>query len=229
MIWAYLQLDDLPMTVAITSHQKGGHWQYLTIQGCGLKCFFLTSSNFTYIPFFSLAAAALTMLFGFAADNLPIQGNFTLFCVCVVVAVIYWTLLVLYPTLIIPIDPNWSPDPLSSSSTAPPLLRVPFKLDLALHATPTVALVVDFFVFQAPYSPNDVKYVASAIIVVAGVWYGALSEYLASYNKTFPYPFLTENILEVRIIIYAGATLLASLMFRGLNRIHPLNKTEIQG
>ncbi|KAF8488781.1 FAR-17a/AIG1-like protein [Gautieria morchelliformis] len=219
MVWGYNQLDTL-VTDAWIREQTGGHWQYLTVLGK------------------VLAAACVTMLLGLSGDLFPsLKGNSffrrfqkaqrTLLMVslpvAMLVALIYWTLLLFFPAMILPPVPGWNSEP-SSSSATPPLSRVPLSIDLALHATPTIALVTEFIVVQTPYSSYDVTYIAPVLAAFAGVGYGSWAEHCARHNGEFPYPFLTESPFTIRIAIYAGATLLALSIFRGLNRLHPHRK-----
>lgn len=71
----------------------------------------------------------------------------------------------------------------SPASAASPLIRIPFSLDLALHASPAIALLTEFVAFQMPYSYSDVTYTATVFAVLVGIWYGTWVEYCASYNK----------------------------------------------
>ncbi|KIJ34690.1 hypothetical protein M422DRAFT_70171 [Sphaerobolus stellatus SS14] len=208
MIWGFRQLDTVATNEWIQA-QKGGHWQFLTIQG--------------------LAAACLTMGAGLLADLLPSAKAFRKtqrvlqmisLPIAVVISSIYWTLLLFFPSLILPPAPGHD-SVASSSSEAPPLARIPLSMDLALHAVPAISLIFDFLVFQKPYDATDIKYTATILVALAGLWYSSWVEYCASYNKTFPYPFLTENVFNVRVGIYIGACLLALGVFRTLNTVHP--------
>jgi len=138
-----------------------------------------------------------------------------------VVSSIYWTLLLVAPSLILPPLPTAEP---SSSSAVPELARLSLDHDLALHASPVLALLLEFIFFQEKYSVREVNYGATFLAILAGAAYGSWVEYCASYNKTFPYPFLTENPFNIRIGIYAVATLLALLSFRGINFAHSRGK-----
>ncbi|KAF8518421.1 FAR-17a/AIG1-like protein [Hysterangium stoloniferum] len=208
MFWAFKQLDTVPMDERIKVG-RGGHWQFLTIQ--------------------CLAIAGLTMVLGALADLFPSVSGIrkhqrkllmVSLPLAVIVSMIYWSLILFAPSLILPPAPDFD-SVLSSSSAASPLARVPLPLDIALHASPLITLLLEFILYQEPYSSYDVSYTAPVLIIVAGIWYGSFVEYCASYNKSFPYPFLTNNILGVRIIIYSCATLLALLTSRAVNALHP--------
>ncbi|KAI0810924.1 FAR-17a/AIG1-like protein [Irpex lacteus] len=136
-----------------------------------------------------------------------------------VISSIYWTLLLLFPSLILraPEPGEFGP---TSSSSVPDLIRIPLSLDLSLHAAPGVALILDFFLFEEKFGKRTARVGGAAVAALAAVWYGSWVEYCASYNGIFPYPFLTTNEFPVRVSIYAGATAFAYLIFQALNALH---------
>ncbi|KAG8217835.1 hypothetical protein J3R82DRAFT_6000, partial [Butyriboletus roseoflavus] len=78
-----------------------------------------------------------------------------------VISSIYWSLLLLFPHLILhPVDePHSLPD-----TTAQPM-RLPITTDLALHASPLFTLLIDFFVFESKFSKTHVQRVAPVAVV----------------------------------------------------------------
>jgi len=62
------------------------------------------------------------------------------------------------------------------------LMKLPLKVDLALHAAPGVSLVFDFFFFEKQYTRYQVARVAPLAAVLFGVWYVGWVEYCASRN-----------------------------------------------
>ncbi|KAJ6496569.1 FAR-17a/AIG1-like protein [Mycena vitilis] len=198
MTYGYNALHGLPAIEAWISSQYGGHFQYLTIQG--------------------LAVAWLTMVFGLLADFFPaIQGiravKRALFIaalpIATIVSSIYWTLLLLFPHLIVQQMPD---------SRA---MVLPLRIDLSLHAVPCLALLVDFMIFEPNYGRKATLYVAPALTLICTVWYGWWVEHCATKNGVFPYPFLTLNPLEIRIRIYTAAGTVACMWFYALNALHP--------
>lgn len=156
----------------------------------------------------------------------------------IVVSSIYWSLVTLAPNLILRSDPG-STEP---SSTGPSLIRIPLSLDLALHASPVISLLIDLFAFEAPYSKWETKYSAPAVASVFGVWYAFWVERCAGINKSCecgfcslypadevyltdrltlagPYPFL-ENPFPIRVAIYAAVCTVAVLSFQGVAGLH---------
>lgn len=175
--------------------QYGGHFQNLTIQG--------------------LILAWLTMLTGLIIEMFPSSSTLRalkrhLFLIAmplaVVISLIYWTLILLLPSLIVQSDD----------------LRLPLSIDLALHASPASALLVDFFIFDTKYEEREFKYRVPFAATVFAAWYGLWVEHCAENNNgIFPYPFLTENPLEIRVVIYVVAALVAIMSFRLINSFHP--------
>ncbi|KAI5122074.1 hypothetical protein M0805_006057 [Coniferiporia weirii] len=204
MTWGYFGLDTTVMNTYIV-RQKGGHLQFLTIQ--------------------ALFVALLTMVLSLCSDIIPVsqllkRAKRAVFTVAlplsVVVTVIYWSLLLLMPSLILQAPPAAS----EPSSDAPAFVRIPFSLDLALHAVPAVSMLIDFFAFEQSYDAHVVARGAPAKVIAFGVWYSIWVEYCASFNGTFPYPFLTVNTLPIRVVIYAAVTSIAIVSFRGINNAH---------
>ncbi|KAJ6547451.1 FAR-17a/AIG1-like protein [Mycena capillaripes] len=200
MTYGYNALHGLAVDAWISS-QYGGHFQFLTIQG--------------------LAVAWLTMAVGLLEDFFPSIAGFqiikrALFIaalpIATIVSSIYWTLLLMWPHLILQQMPAGSPDS---------LMVLPLRMDLSLHAVPCLALLADFMIFERKYGRKATLYVAPALTLICTVWYGWWVEHCASKNGTFPYPFLTLNPFEIRVRIYAAAGTVAFLAFYGLNALHP--------
>jgi len=203
MTYGYLSLKTTVLDSWIRS-QKGGHFQFLTIQG--------------------LSVAWLTMIFSLICDLFPSstyvkRAKRSLFMISlplsVVISATYWTLILLLPALILQSDPKNTVPSASSEN----IVRIPLRIDLALHAAPALTLLVDFFLFETRYSQSEATYGATAVSALFGIWYGCWVEYCASVNGSFPYPFL-NNPLKIRIPIYIGAVVLAFVSFRGINALH---------
>ncbi|KAG2020360.1 hypothetical protein CC2G_005714 [Coprinopsis cinerea AmutBmut pab1-1] len=210
MITAFRSLNTSAVD-AFIRNQYGGHLQYLTIQG--------------------LFIAIATMLIGVLTDVIPpLRPSLRSFRrslfiaampLAVIISSIYWTLLVFFPDLIIASDVSATPEP-TSSDAAPVPFRLPLSIDLGLHAVPALSLLLDFLVFEKKYSRKEVNIHVPVVVALYAVFYGLWVEHCASRNgNIFPYPFLTQNPLKVRIVIYAGAAFLAFGSFKLLNRVHP--------
>ncbi|KAH7914977.1 FAR-17a/AIG1-like protein [Hygrophoropsis aurantiaca] len=209
MAYGFLSIKSLPIDDWISS-QKGGHYQYLTIQG--------------------LAAAWLTMIVSILCDILSpntvlrrIKRALLMIALplTVVISIVYWSLLLLFPNLIL--QKEILENEPSSAPAAPNLVRIPLQVDLSLHAAPFISMVADFALFEKEYTQRQVRYTAPFLILVFGIWYASCVEYCAIFNGAFPYPFLTENPLEIRIGIYSTVALLAWGCFRAINSLHPQN------
>lgn len=61
-------------------------------------------------------------------------------------------------------------------------LMLPMHIDLALHAAPSVFLVLQFFFFEKKYGQKEVNYGAPFVAVLFGTWYVACVEYFARLN-----------------------------------------------
>lgn len=70
----------------------------------------------------------------------------------------------------------------TSAPTALALMRIPIRVDLALHAVPAVALVLDFFLFEKRYTEYQATRVAPLTAILFGLWYVCWVEYCASSN-----------------------------------------------
>ncbi|EMD32693.1 hypothetical protein CERSUDRAFT_143212 [Gelatoporia subvermispora B] len=207
MTYGFASLTTLPADEWIKL-QKGGHYQFLTIQG--------------------VVVAWLTMAVALVADFLPSlillkAMKRALFMIAMPLAVlitsVYWTLLAFTPHLILTPDPATTV--LTFPSTVPSCQRIPLRIDLALHATPAISLLSDFVLFERKYPKSQARYGATIMAAIAGLWYACWVENCAQYNGVFPYPFLTQSPFTVRITIYAGASTLVLVSFWMLNALHP--------
>lgn len=167
----------------------------------------------------------------------------------VVVSLIYWTLILLLPTLIIQKDPSVS----EPSDSPVALVRIPLPTDLSLHFVPAAAQLLDFLLLERPFSLKEVRVFAPRMAALFGLWYSIWVEYCASYNgrcessllhpnrsgscfslpsaciyanapycfiyPLVPYPFL-DHPLPIRIPIYIFVTFLAVGLLNGINGVH---------
>ncbi|TCD60534.1 hypothetical protein EIP91_009930 [Steccherinum ochraceum] len=203
MAYGYMGLHSLPINKLIES-QRGGHFQFLTIQG--------------------LAVAFITMLLSMLADLVPVlslvkRAKRAVFMIAmplaVVISTIYWTLLFTAPNLILRAE---EAEP-SSSTKTPQLSRIPVEMDVSLHAVPAISLLLDFFLLERKYTPKQAIYGGFIVAAVSGLWYAWWVEECAKYNGAFPYPFLTFNPFHIRIAIYSAATTFAYVCFLMLNAL----------
>ncbi|KAJ3502323.1 hypothetical protein NLJ89_g8942 [Agrocybe chaxingu] len=191
--------------------QYGGHFQYLTIQGLAVAWLTMVASLFTdLLPSIRAARSIKRYLMIMA---MPLA---------VVVSSIYWTLLLFFPALIIQKDLSGPSGAVPSSSPdAAPEFRLPLSIDLALHAAPALSVILDFFVFERKYNKKEVEVGAPAAISLYALGYTLWVEHCARENDgIFPYPFLTENTLPIRIGIYVGTAGLATVSFKLFNSLH---------
>ena len=86
------------------------------------------------------------------------------------------------PNLILQAAPAPGSSPLTSAPEAPPLIRIPLSVDLALHVCPALTLLIDFFCFENSYSAKEAGRDAVRVASLFGLWYSVWVEYCASYN-----------------------------------------------
>lgn len=84
-------------------------------------------------------------------------------------------------------------DPSSSKQS-----HLPLDVDLALHATPAITLLLEFFLVERKYSPFDASRVAPFLALAYGTYYSLWVEYTSNINGTckqnhYPSHILTTN------------------------------------
>ncbi|WWC69613.1 uncharacterized protein I206_103556 [Kwoniella pini CBS 10737] len=202
-------LQNLALTKDYIGTQYGGHFQYLTILG--------------------LFGTIITMFLSGVCDYLPaiqslktIKRVFLLFAMPVelVISSIYWSIILFAPELMLPPNPELSSSSEPSAEAKDPLFRIPLLMDLSMHALPAVALAIDFFFLEKKFKPPASNIGSFVLAATFGTGYSLWVEHCASINGSFPYPFLTIMNFQQRIMMYVGSTLMAWLVFRGLNAIH---------
>jgi hypothetical protein len=98
----------------------------------------------------------------------------------VTISLIYWALIAFFPRLLFMGESSTS-EPTSSSVHAN-LFRIPLGVDLALHAAPAIALILDFFLLEQRYSKYQTARLAPVAAILFGLWYVCWIEYCASHN-----------------------------------------------
>ncbi|KAK0219770.1 FAR-17a/AIG1-like protein [Armillaria nabsnona] len=205
MAWAHSQLGNSPIDPLVET-QYGGHYQFLTI--LGLVASLCTMGVALLVDLFPSIPALRSLKRAMLMVCMPVEA---------VVVSVYWTLLLLFPSLILQ---KYVPSEVTSSHDALPLARIPLPLDLAMHVVPGLSLVLDFLVFEKKYSQELVK-LAVPVVLTCGGMYSSWAERNAKLNDgIFPYPFLTENPFETRLGIYVGACVIGYVYFRALNALH---------
>lgn len=113
----------------------------------------------------------------------------------------YWTLMFLDPTFLIPKD----------------IPRIPLILDMTLHLFPAVFLWFDFLVFDVQFkrSTSHIK-----IIYAFAVFYYVWSWYCQHVNGYWVYPFLGEFNLALRTAFFAGSGILCMFMYEAGAIVH---------
>ncbi|KZT68198.1 hypothetical protein DAEQUDRAFT_751434 [Daedalea quercina L-15889] len=212
MAYGFASLKYMPVDQFISS-QKGGHSQFLTIIGLWL--------------------AIMTMTLGVASDLFPTITVFrkikrlvlmVALPISTIVTTVYWTLLIFWTEMILAARPipikSPSPDELVPSFSEPTILRIPLKIDLALHAVPAISLLAEFFFVERKYSRGQAVYGGILMTALACSSYAPWIEYCAKSNGSFPYPFLTDAPFDVRVMIYVGLSTFALVTFWIMNSLH---------
>ncbi|KAK0205386.1 FAR-17a/AIG1-like protein [Desarmillaria ectypa] len=205
MTWAHSRLGTSPIDIVVET-QYGSHYQFLTI--LGLVASLCTMGVALLVDLFPSIPALRSLKRAMLMVCMPVEA---------VVVSVYWTLLLLFPSLILQ---KYVPAEPTSSHDALPLARIPLPLDLAMHVVPGLSLVLDFLVFEKKYSQEHIK-LAVPVVLTCGGMYSSWAERNAKLNGgIFPYPFLTENPFETRLGIYVGACAIGYVYFRVLNALH---------
>lgn len=189
MAWGFNNLKTLPIDVSINS-EKGGHFQFLTIQGLALA--FITSGLSAIVDLFPSFQPAIALRRSLLLISLPVSStelNRLKCCtkylqLAIVVSSIYWTLLKLFTPLILRSMPVSESAPSHNPHNLPELalIRLPISMDIALHALPAIAMAAEFFIFEKKYSAKAEKYGAPTMAAVYGIGYALWVEYCASFN-----------------------------------------------
>ena len=64
----------------------------------------------------------------------------------------------------------------------PRLAGLPLSTDLALHASPLLTLLIDFFAFEHKFSKEHVRKAAPLAVVGFSIWYASFVEYCATFS-----------------------------------------------
>ncbi|GAA5898141.1 uncharacterized protein JCM6883_000936 [Sporobolomyces salmoneus] len=193
LTWSFGQLFKPSPIHDFMVAQYGGHWQYLTILSLGISWLvFLFALLKDVFPSINLFARLKTMTSLIAT---PVEGF---------VALMYWGLMLIDPSLLMPPDPEF---------------YLPFKLDISIHGLPAVYLWLDFLCFSPPYPKAAKPLTLSASAVLA---YVTWMEYAASKNGRFPYPFLDTMPRVQRSLFYLVQVPVVIGLFKLTNGLHHL-------
>lgn len=106
-----------------------------------------------------------------------------------VISLVYWTLLTLFPHLILQLQVTGAETTQPTRlPEIPSLVHVPLLVDLALHVSPALSILADFFLFETKYRSKDVQVGASITVAVFALWYGLWVEYCGKVNGVCKHP-----------------------------------------
>ncbi|CAD6566640.1 MAG: hypothetical protein TREMPRED_002876 [Tremellales sp. Tagirdzhanova-0007] len=203
---------------SVVEPQYGGFFQYLTIIGLLVSAFLMIVAAFNDL--LPAVKALKTLKRGLMLFAMPVE---------IVVASIYWPLVLFAPSLMFPSKPvDSATEP--SSQTADLLFRIPLWMDLSMHAVPALVLLLGksfhttvpryFFFVERRYTRPSSTVGAASLAVSFGTVYSLWVEYCATINGRFPYPFLNVMSPVQRVAMYVGSTIGALLTFWQLNALH---------
>ncbi|GAA5957109.1 hypothetical protein JCM3765_005408 [Sporobolomyces pararoseus] len=193
LTWSFKQLFSPSPIHDFMVSQYGGHWTYLTILSLAASWLvFLFALLKDAFPSVNLFARLKTMT---SLISTPIEGF---------VAIMYWGLMLIDPSLLTPPDIEF---------------RLPLPLDLSIHGFPAIYLWIDFLCFSPPF-PKAAKPFALSTAAVCG--YVSWMEYAASKNGRFPYPFLDTMPQEQRALFYLVQIPFVIGLFKATNGLHHL-------
>ncbi|KAI9467979.1 MAG: FAR-17a/AIG1-like protein [Benjaminiella poitrasii] len=166
----------------------GGQYQYLTILGLTIATVAFALKIIRYfIPQFS------TVIYEIVTNiATPLEG---------LISVMYWTMILVDPHLLIPKD----------------FPGIPLLLDCTLHLFPAVFLWIDFLAFDVEFKRSNAHV---GVIYVFTVFYFVWSWYCQNVNGYWAYPFLAEFSLLMRVNFFAGSGLLCWGMYEFGAKIH---------
>ncbi|KIM24022.1 hypothetical protein M408DRAFT_248160 [Serendipita vermifera MAFF 305830] len=218
MLYGYTSLSRLEVFGQWVEAQYGGHSQYLTINGLFAAVLVMISG--VLIDLVGIASpSAVTRQMSPAMKQLIKTKRLLLLIampISVVVAAVYWPLIIFWPHLMLAQLPSDEPT-LDSPAT---LFRIPADIDIPLHGLPGPFLLLDFFLFEQKFSRRAMDRIAPLLAIILAVTYSVWVEYCASRNGYFPYPFLTTNTLLIRAVIYATCTMFSVASIRLVNWLH---------
>ncbi|GAA6007152.1 hypothetical protein JCM11491_003024 [Sporobolomyces phaffii] len=193
LTWSFGELFKPSKIHDFMVSQYGGHWQYLTILSLGITwllfLFALLKDAFPSVNLFARLKTSLGVI------AVPVEGF---------VALMYWGLMLLDPSLLVPPDPEF---------------YLPFKLDISIHGLPAVYLWLDFLCFSPPVPKAARPFAISTAAVLS---YVTWMEFAASKNGRFPYPFLDTMPKSYRSIFYLFQVPLVIGLFKAANEAHHL-------
>ncbi|WVN85195.1 uncharacterized protein L203_100340 [Cryptococcus depauperatus CBS 7841] len=128
---------------------------FLAMKKITLGQFIRPQGSMEYLTILGLVCSGIVMVLSGASDLLPnintiklVKRVFLLVSLPaeLVISLIYWSIIIIAPELMLPpTSPSASQGEASSSSAQPDLFRIPLWMDLSMHLLPTVALLLGRF------------------------------------------------------------------------------------
>ncbi|CAO1635493.1 unnamed protein product [Parajaminaea phylloscopi] len=209
--FAFSQFHELEQLAGIDlSSQFGGHYQFLT--NISLVLTFVTlllGMTRAVSPSLPLTRELKTVA---TAITMPIE---------VIVSLLYWTVLAIDPTLLIP--SREVPDPLNPGQFVTETVRLPLLTDLCMHAFPAILLSVDYLAFSAPLPlrrPNILSSWPIWTSIISTISYCLWAEVCKAHNGQYPYPLLSVLSTTHRVTLYIGCALTMAVVLVTTDAVH---------
>jgi hypothetical protein len=114
-----------------------------------------------------------------------------------VISLIYWPLVILCPQLILQLAAAEVPQTPTRSAEISFFVRIPLPVDLALHATPSLSILADFFLFESKYQRKDIQVGAPITTAAFGLWYGFGGEHCGKINGVCEYKVILDSYYKI--------------------------------
>ncbi|MCO5589615.1 hypothetical protein L7F22_043583 [Adiantum nelumboides] len=200
--------------------QFGSHYQFLTVLG--------------------LWFSRLTTLFALSSDIYPSSAGMRKFKTMlmaltmpaeVLISLLYWPILLLDPSLLIPPRKVMNPD--NPAQLIWETVRLPLLDDLSFHAAPAIFLVLDYLIFEPPF-PKEIH--PAAVSALSTAAYGIWVEICANKNGNYPYPLLgilsnaqRVGLYSVCAILFVGITTSVTLLHKAIDKAYKREWDQVAG
>ena len=184
---AFIGLNELELPPQLAN---GGHYQFLT----NIALLLSTIYSFVNILYHQTSINGIK----------PLKIHMSAICLSlnVVVSLVYWSLKLFIPHLIMAEKDG----------------GIPLLLDIQIHMIPLLTVAIDYFCFMERWNVPFLR--AYAIVASLTTLYWFWLEYLITDGASYPYPFLNVE-KNLRIIIFIIVSFIAFSAFVVGKLLHP--------
>ncbi|KDN40424.1 hypothetical protein K437DRAFT_258649 [Tilletiaria anomala UBC 951] len=222
-VWGFSKLSVFEaLAEADTSHEYGGHYQFLTV--CSLAATVLAMSVALLLDFHDA-------LLGGGTANSGLRGILTFLKaltsvvampVETLVSILFWSIFTYDPNLLVPPIERYDPQSPGLAIKVP--VKIPIEIDLALHAAPSLFLLVDYLVFSPPFFKSMKPAAVSTTLTIA---YCVWVERCAFKNGHFPYPLLDPLTDAQRYGLYGLCALILVGVLTATQALHTVLDRDV--